>query len=415
MNYKEEFKEIELEINNKYNLDDVRTKLSTMIDEIVPIKEDTQNTFSFDVFIEYFIFNSLYNQDKKFTLIEEPVYKMYYLLALSYIREDNLSDAKKYFKEALKWNPYDISSYINLIEIYNFEKDYEKTKIVIFEMQKYIYFYKDLGLFYKYLGDYLFNVKNYEIANIVYSYSLNFIDDSSISTKLLNIAGFLNRPVKKYEKEDCVINLKNLKIPTNVSDNIIDNLYELYDYYKNNKTDFASYKFIKMNLSKLTEDEVFSDYKTIKNTYFNISFNIPESWKLVNKLDYNKNSTGKFTLYVISVNNTNVINFDVLKDANDNLINEYKQFRSYIVNQGFSLKLEDEIEANGIKYIQSITQKKLLNEYITIINCVFILKNKLFNISIPSHNSYDEINIKNIYNDKNAIRLKNIINSIQKL
>lgn len=411
-NYIEILKKIELDIFNNLNSEEIRIKLKNILDELVPIKEPNEKILSIISFTEIYLFNNIYNKDNEYKIYKEPVSSIYYLLALTYLNDKNYLDAAKEFKNAISWNPYDATSYFQLVEIYMKENDYEKMKVVLFEMHKFIYFYEDLGQFYKYLGNYLFLVKNYEAAGLCYSYATYFITDTDVDTMLIKIAGEVKKPVQKYDKKTCMEQLEKLKIPTNVDLNVLIKLDEVYTHYKETPGQYKLYRFLKRDLYFLTDNEKYEDTRTIRNTYYDFSFEIPEKWDLIDKTEYNKTSTGSYSLYVINIGNANLINFDVLKDVKSGLIDEYKNFRTFISNKGFVVKLENEMQAKTFKYVLSITQRKLLNEYLTMINCVFILNDKLFNISMPSFKNYNDENIKDIFRDNNAIRINNIINSI---
>ena len=119
-------------------------------------------------------------------------------------------------------------------------------------------------------------------------------------------------------------------------------------------------------------------------------------------------------MYVIEITRNVVLNLDIVKSVNQpNLIEEYKIFRDYVVKQGFNVVLESEIDATNIKYIQMITQKRLLNEYITLIHCIFIIKGQVLDFTMPTNRNYNDKNINTLYSDENVIRLNKIINSIE--
>ena len=178
--------------------------------------------------------------------------------------------------------------------------------------------------------------------------------------------------------------------------------------------DYELRRNLKEILYRITKDEIFEDRLTIKNNQLGFTFKIPEKWKALDRTQFNKVSTGAYTLYVIEITRNVVLNLDIVKSVNQpNLIEEYKIFRDYVVKQGFNVVLESEIDATNIKYIQMITQKRLLNEYITLIHCIFIIKGQVLDFTMPTNRSYNDKNINTLYSDENVIRLNKIINSIE--
>ena len=123
--------------------------------------------------------------------------------------------------------------------------------------------------------------------------------------------------------------------------------------------------------------------------------------------------TCTYTLYVIEAEKNNIMNVDILKDVSSDLLSEYTQFRDFVIKKGFFIASEGEIKVKNLKYIQMISQSKLLNEFLTMIHCVFIINGKLIDVTCPTHGNYTDKNINEIYNDLNVIRINKLISSIE--
>ena len=139
----------------------------------------------------------------------------------------------------------------------------------------------------------------------------------------------------------------------------------MYEELKEYPSEYKLRETLKTTLYELTFEEMFEERMTIKNQLFRFSFMIPESWKILDKTQFNKASTGSYTLYVIEAEKNNIMNVDILKDVSSDLLSEYTQFRDFIIKKGFFIASEGEIKVKNLKYIQMISQSKLLNEFLT--------------------------------------------------
>ena len=207
--------------------------------------------------------------------------------------------------------------------------------------------------------------------------------------------------------------LTQMKIPTGAHPENVKYLYEMYEELKEYPLEYELREAVKKTLYELTFEEMFQERMTIKNQLFKFSFMIPESWKILDKTQFNKTSTGSYTLYVIEAEKNNMMNIDIIKDVSTNLLNEYTLFRDFIIKKGFFIASEGEIKVKNLKYIQMISQSKLLNEFLTMIHCVFIINGKLIDVTCPTHGNYTDKNINEIYNDLNVIRINKLISSIE--
>ena len=341
-----------LEIINtpRGDFEEARNILQNIIDEVTPIIDPGVKIISVNNIIEYYMFNNRFNKSLKYTILDFPLHKLYHYIASFYIE----------------------------------------------------------------LGDYFIYKKNYDFANILYSYSTYFNENNYVEKALTKIALDLKRQLILNTKEECIQYLTRYKFPVNARKENIDLIYELYNRTKEHPEDYELRRNLKEILYRITKDEIFEDRLTIKNNQLGFTFKIPEKWKALDRTQFNKVSTGAYTLYVIEITRNVVLNLDIVKSVNQpNLIEEYKIFRDYVVKQGFNVVLESEIDATNIKYIQMITQKRLLNEYITLIHCIFIIKGQVLDFTMPTNRNYNDKNINTLYSDENVIRLNKIINSIE--
>lgn len=415
INYYDELnKAVEMLKEPRKEFEDVRNILNNIIENVTPIIDANEKIISVNNIIEYYIFNNRFNLEKKYTVIDFPLHKAYYYIALSYINEHDNETAIKYLKKAIVFNPYDALSYFELADIYKTDKEYKKMYLTLFEGQRYFYRPEDMASFYIELGDYFFFTKNYEFANILYSYSTIFEHNGYSEKALTKIGLTLKRQLIFNKKEECIDYLTKYKFPINAKKENIDQVYELYNKTKEHPEDYLLRRELKEILYRITKNEIFEDRLTLRNQQLKFTFKIPEKWKVLDRNQFNKSSTGAYTLYVIEINKNSTINLDIVKSVSQpNLLEEYKLFRNFITNQGFNIVLENEIAAKNIKYIQMLSQRKLLNEYVTIIHCLFIINNQLLDLTVSTLNAYSDENKEQAYKDENVIRLNKIINSIE--
>lgn len=417
INYDVLFDEVESILNTpRGDFEGARQKLLDALDFENPILEPgkKQVGFSFGNIVEETLFYKRFNRDQKYEVLEYPLSKINFYIARTYVCEKDYDEARKYLKRAIKCNPFDIVSYLELSDIYKFEREYRSMYMTLVELVKYAYTPIDLSYFYFELAEYYMFMKNYNLANILYSYSSYFNETTNVETKLTQIAMELKRPLLLNSKKDCQNYLKQVNIPLGIDPKNLKALHEMYEELKDYPQEYKLREAVKKTLYNLTWDERFEERMTIKNRFFGFSFMVPESWKILDKSEFNKTSTGSYTLYVIETERQNVMNMDILKEATNNLINDYSEFRNFVIKKGFFVASESEIDAgNNIKYILMISQSKLLNEFLTMIHAVFTINGKLIDITCPTSGNYNDSNIKEIYSDLNVIRINKLISSIE--
>jgi tetratricopeptide (TPR) repeat protein len=416
INYEDLFDEVVSILNTpRGDYESARNKLLNALEiENQIIEPNSLNTaFSFTNIVERTLFEKRFNQEGKYNVVEYPLTTIYYLIARTYIAERDNEEAVKYLKKSIKSNPYNTLSYLELSDIYKFENEYNNMIKTLTELVKYAYSASDMANFYFELGEYYFIKKEYNMANILYSYSSYFRESSSVETALTKIAMIQKRSLILNSKSECMNYLTQMKIPTGAHPENVKYLYEMYEELKEYPSEYELREAVKKTLYELTFEEMFQERMTIKNQLFKFSFMIPESWKILDKTQFNKTSTGSYTLYVIEAEKNNMMNIDIIKDVSTNLLNEYTLFRDFIIKKGFFIASEGEIKVKNLKYIQMISQSKLLNEFLTMIHCVFIINGKLIDVTCPTHNNYTDKNINEIYNDLNVIRINKLISSIE--
>ena len=191
INYEDLFDEVVSILNTpRGDYESARNKLLNALEIENPIIEpNSLNTaFSFTNIVERTLFEKRFNQEGKYNVVEYPLTTIYYFIARTYIAERDNEEAVKYLKKSIKSNPYNTLSYLELSDIYKFENEYNNMIKTLTELVKYAYSASDMANFYFELGEYYFIKKEYNMANILYSYSSYFRESSSVETALTKIA-----------------------------------------------------------------------------------------------------------------------------------------------------------------------------------------------------------------------------------
>ena len=215
-------------MNPGRNIYEIREKLEGLLDEVCPIIDPKDKIFSFENVLECNLFEERFNKNKKLKIVEEPIYKIYYLIALTYSIEKDTVEAIKYFHKAIWSNPFYSNSYFELANIHSIENEHNLLLETLFELYKYIYTPEDLSLFYIILGDHYYFMKQYDLANILYSYSTYFHENAYTEKMLTQIGMNLSRNLILNTKEQCLIILNKNNIPTEALKENINILYNLY-------------------------------------------------------------------------------------------------------------------------------------------------------------------------------------------
>lgn len=221
---------VELFQNGEYA--EATTKFEQYIKEITKLKKETEDEwYTFNNAIEFLLYAQNNKTDKKVVDVNYRCNTAYYFLAMIDFENRNHEEAIKKLNKALKWNPCDIKSMFEKAENYKASGDLKKYYTSTLDLFDNIYSINDLARYYRNLGYYFIEEKEWDLAKAMYLYSVRF-DNNPVALQelkyILSKSGNDTLPAK----EDLKDILKENRIPTFISKEIINLVNDLYSKLK---------------------------------------------------------------------------------------------------------------------------------------------------------------------------------------
>jgi tetratricopeptide (TPR) repeat protein len=411
--YNESMKEI---ANSLLDKTTDTTEAIRLIDNlIVKINKEydlTKEIHSFENPVERILYITEVNSSKNTNIVDIPVHYIYYFLGLAYLDDGIYEDALANFLKSISINPFFAKGIFKISECYRRTNELEKMYDFIINNHKYIYQAEDLSDFYSQLGDYYYDVKNYAFANTLYSYSEYYKSTGYNQKQLSNISRFEGRIVKVDTIEQVIPYLKEKQIPISISKKILQRLLKMYKVPADNSDKMTIKTMVKKILFDITKNEVFAPSSYLRNDEIGFIFQIPETWEVLSRANYNKNSTSKDTLFVIKPLSRVTININKIdKIKSNNLQKEYLEIKDKYIKEGYLIKLESLMKSGKTTYIQSFIEKKILNDSVIDVHNYVIINDNLIDFEIPVNSiSFDK---EKLLSDKNVIRINNLLGTLQ--
>lgn len=308
MEYNEKIQLIKKLINDK-NYNEAEKLLLEMIEQSKYQKvEDENNTYySFNNYIELLIFWNMYKPEKKNIAPDINYGQIYYYLGYINIDTKNYGKAQEYLKKGLEWNPVDVSIMFELAAIHRVMGEIERYKAEVEKTHIYIYDISYMAKYLRELGWYYIEKRIYNLANALYTQSVNFLDTELARNELGFIAKQENRQARFSTREEMQQIFKDYNIIAGFNRNTVNLIYEEYTRLKEMNPQPAVVKELSQRLYDITLDAKFMTYYELKDENLGVKVVVPETWKYLTKDSYEKaNITPNTTFFFITPGNQTV-------------------------------------------------------------------------------------------------------------
>lgn len=260
-----EYQKKEKELNEKLSFavslikskkyEEAKRVLNDYLDYALPFSKESNDTryFSFRDEIEFYAATKIVNLNKNATWTKFKLSYVYNLLMFISNEEKNYEASLDYGTKALYFNPMDSNLYFELAETYKFQKDFESMYNLTLESYKVLFDASELARYYRNLGYYFTEVKNYDMAYALYIISLSF----EASETAYHEIGYIKSELKNPDYSLTMNEIKELLSNNNIEIGISKyNRNILEDYIKENNTDdkFVLVSSAKSMLKKTSVD-----------------------------------------------------------------------------------------------------------------------------------------------------------------
>lgn len=411
--YNESMKEI---ANSLLDKTTDTTEAMRLIDNlIVKINKEydlTKEIHSFENLVERILYITEVNSAENANIVDIPVHYIYYFLGLAYLDDGIYEDALANFLKSIVINPFFAKGIFKISECYRRTNELDKMYDFIIRNHNFIYQAEDLSDFYSQLGDYYYDIKNYGFANTLYSYSEYYKSTGYNQKQLSNISSYEGRIAKVDSIDQIIPYLKEKQIPISISEKILQRLLKMYQVPADNSAKMSIKAMIKKILFDITKNEVFAPSSYLRNDEFGFIFQIPETWDVLSRANYNKNSTSTDTLFVIKPLSRVTININKIAEIeSNNLQKKYLEIKDNYIKKGYLVALDSLMKSGKTTYIQAFIEKKILNDSVIDVHNYVIINNNLIDFEIPVNNITADK--EKLLSDKNVIRINNLLGTLQ--
>jgi len=228
---------------NKLQKSDFNGVIRGLKEPLKKIEEVIENTNG-DVYCPQNIFdtciflNCLGKEVKQEDFPPLNFYDFYLLNAAANFNLNNLEESKTNYEKALKLNPASDICRVQLLNIKSQKNDYENFLDDIYEAFYFAYRRVEIGHLYKYVGDYLKHIKDYEMSVVAYCLSALYdLDDEAYKcADEVSKEGKFSLEDKEWLSEEYMNNFyQKYKIPLMPNERIIQLAEQMGDDAYNKK------------------------------------------------------------------------------------------------------------------------------------------------------------------------------------
>ena len=183
--------------------------------------------YSFRNITEFYIFIKLFKIYKNVSWINLLGDEAYRILAYVSVEEKKYDEALMYLKRSLRYNPVNLNSFFEIVEVYKMTQDLTMMKKSLDDLYEYLYSPSLLSRYYRNLGFYYVEMKEYELAFSLYLISLDYDKNDFALSEMVYIRKILDDPKYIVSREDAIKNIKKNGIKIGISNRNIGLLKEL--------------------------------------------------------------------------------------------------------------------------------------------------------------------------------------------
>lgn len=385
MNFEEQKNKIEVYISNK-EFDLAKKEVYKAIEksEIKNIEDEKYTYFCFNSYLELMLYVDKYNPKKPNKAPKTNMAFLYYILGYINVEFKEHDEALRNLNESLKWNPVDLTVLFEKAECYKAKGDLERFKAEVEKTYQFITYNSFLAKYYRAIGYYYVEKNVYNVANVLNSMAFDFATTEQERKLAINELMFIaqqeKREVRKSDIEETKELCEEYNIPIGYSKRTVGLLLNEYQRLLERDGMSEQVKMLSRNLYEITQDTRFMIRYTVKDEETGISVQVPESWGVLRKSEFEKMNLDKNTLFIFST--TYNENISVVIDNAECGIGQFTElYRICIDNMKqagidvlaeFSNRFDD-----GFKLRQAIVEVqkvRMIQNYVRV-------NNKLINIS----------------------------------
>ena len=383
MDYSEQILEIKKIIQNKEYAVAEEKLLSLISAATVKNVEDENNTYySFNNYIETLLFWNIYKPEKKNIVPDVNYSQIYYYLGFINIEQKNYGKAIEYLEKGLQWNPINVLLIFEKAAVYRMSGEIERFKAEIEKTHSLIYSSSDLAKFYRELGWYYIEKRVFDLANALYTASIEFLNTELARNELMFIAKQENREFRFSTKAEIKKLLADYNIWSGFNRNTVNLIYEEYQRLGAYKPQPSAFKFLSQILYDITLDKEYMGYYNLIDNELGVKITVPETWKYLEKSSYEKANVSANTTFLLLPPNGGTVSIVCDGKCTSTQLNEaYNLNIENMKKQGTQIEKEYIAELSGELKIRQLfanvkqgdTTNKIFQNYMVVNDYLFCI------------------------------------------
>lgn len=213
---------------NLYQLKDYTNSIKRFkeyIELVLNSNKDIKNWTSCNNILEFYIYCNIVNPKEELTDINTNINNAYLYLGMMEYEKGNNEEAIVLLNEGLKYSPADIKIMFEKAENYKAIHDMKEFFNTTNTIYKYLYTKLDLAKYYRNLGYYYIEKKEYDLAKVLYLYSLRFDNNPIVNKELEYIISKSDDTLPAKNRLENILSKNN--IPLFIDENVIDVILKL--------------------------------------------------------------------------------------------------------------------------------------------------------------------------------------------
>ena len=214
-----------------HNYEEAIPLFNEYIDQVLELNKNEKHWTTCNNLLEFYIYCYIEQPKEEIGDLNYRINNAYLYLAMIEFEKGNNEQAIANINKGLKYNPVDTKLLFEKAENYKALHDMKNFNSTNQYLYKYIYTKSDLAKYYRNLGYYYIEKKEYDIAKAVYLYSLRFEKNQIVNKELEYIISKSDDTLPTKNRLENILSSKS--IPLFIDENVIDIIIKLDNELKN--------------------------------------------------------------------------------------------------------------------------------------------------------------------------------------
>ena len=202
--------------------------IKELTDKVEAMYDNHSNKlFSFNHILETYYYAYFMKDVSQLEYTEYAINAYYRTLGFCQMHIGKHIDAIKSYEKALKWNPVDLDTYLQLAELYKKVNNLDSLRKVTFESYNFLCSRATMARFYRNLGFYYLEKYEPELAVILYKYSNIYYETEFANKELEFIAKAIRNEIPEYSLKYMQEKINEYNIPVGPNPDTIGITYRV--------------------------------------------------------------------------------------------------------------------------------------------------------------------------------------------